>query len=100
MLQSGVTFLICRSGDDEIATIIADANLVDARIGALIIAYPDLTVVLAVGQGLAGIAVQGMIDNASRQSPAEKVVGSYGQTYRGWLLDQTWRRRFAVRPCN
>jgi hypothetical protein len=65
---------------------VADANLVDARTGALIIAYPNLAVVLAVGQGLAGIAVQAVIDNASQQSPAEKVVGTYGQNYRDWLL--------------
>ena len=61
------------AGDDEIATIIADANLVDAQIGALIIAYPDLPVVLAVGQGLAEIAVQGMIDNASGRALLKKL---------------------------
>jgi hypothetical protein len=65
---------------------IADANLVDARTGALIIAYPDLVVLLPVGQGIVGTVVQAAIDSASEQSPADKLVAAYGQKYRSWLL--------------
>jgi hypothetical protein len=66
---------------------VADANLVDARTGALIIAYPDLTAVqVMAGNGLAGIAVQAAIDSASTLSPAEKLVDIYGVNYRQWLL--------------
>jgi len=65
---------------------IADANLVDARTGALILAHRDLTVTLPVPGGLAGVAIQAAIDNASERSPAEKVADQYGDTYRNWLL--------------
>jgi hypothetical protein len=67
-------------------SMVADANLVDARTGALIIAYPDLTVVLPVPGGLAGIAIQAAIDNASERSPADKLADQYGENYRAWLL--------------
>jgi hypothetical protein len=65
---------------------IADANLVDARTGALIIAYPALTVVLPVPGGLAGVAIQAAIDSASERSPADKIADQYGENYRTWLL--------------
>ena len=64
----------------------ADANLVDARTGAVIIAYPNLTAIVPTGQGIVGTAVQAAIDNASAQSPAEKLIALYGQNYRDWLL--------------
>ena len=65
---------------------VADANLVDARTGALIIAYRDLMVSIPVPGGLAGIAIQAAIDNASERSPADKVADLYGENYRNWLL--------------
>jgi hypothetical protein len=65
---------------------IADANLVDARTGALIIAYRDLTVLLPVPGALAGVAIQAAIDSASTQSPADKLADQYGENYRNWLL--------------
>jgi hypothetical protein len=65
---------------------VADANLVDARTGALIIAYRDLTVVLPVPGGLAGVAIQAAIDSASERSPADKLADQYGENYRNWLL--------------
>ena len=64
----------------------ADANLVDARTGAIIIAYPGLQAAMYAGNGIVGAAVQAAVDNASAQSPAEKLVGVYGQNYRDWLL--------------
>jgi hypothetical protein len=68
---------------------IADANLVDARTGAIIIANHDLTAVLFAGQGIVGTAVQAAIDNASAQNVVEKLVDRYGETYRDWLLRRT-----------
>ena len=65
---------------------IADANLVDARTGAFILAHRDLTAALHVPGGLAGVAIQAAIDNASERSPADKVADQYGENYRNWLL--------------
>jgi hypothetical protein len=65
---------------------IADANLVDARTGALIIAHRDLNVVQVVGNGIVGTAVQAAIDSASERSPADKLADQYGENYRNWLL--------------
>jgi hypothetical protein len=63
---------------------VADANVVDARTGAVIVAYPELRA----GQGIVGTAVQAAIDNASEQSVAEKLAVRYGELYRRWLLHQ------------
>jgi hypothetical protein len=65
---------------------VADANLVDARTGAAIVSYPGLTAVVYAGQGIVGTAVQAAIDASSAQSPAEKLVGIYGDMYCRWLL--------------
>jgi hypothetical protein len=64
----------------------ADANLVDARTGAIIVANPDLRAYLMAGQGVLGTAVQAAIDSAATQGVAEQVVDRYGQSYREWLL--------------
>jgi predicted TPR repeat methyltransferase len=68
---------------------VADANLVDARTGAVIIANPDLRAVLFAGQGIVGTVVQAAIDNASTQNVVEKLVDRYGESYRDWLLRRT-----------
>jgi hypothetical protein len=65
---------------------VADANLVDARTGAIILANPELRAFLLAGNGLVGTAVQAAIDSSSAQSPAEKLVDRYGEVYRDWLL--------------
>jgi hypothetical protein len=65
---------------------VADANLVDAKTGAVIVSYPGLTAVAYAGQGIVGTAVQAAIDASSQQSPAEKLVGAYGDMYCRWLL--------------
>ena len=64
----------------------ADANLVDARTGALIVANPDLGVYLPSGGGIVGTAVQAALDNSAEQSPADKIAARYGENYRDWLL--------------
>lgn len=68
---------------------VADANLVDARTGAVIISYPEVRAVVIVGNGIAGTLVQAAIDNASSQSPADKLIAVYGQNYRDWLVRKT-----------
>ena len=65
---------------------IADARLVDARTGAVIIANPDLTAVLYAGQGIVGTAVQAAIDSASDKNVVQKLVDRYGESHRDWLL--------------
>ena len=67
---------------------VADANLVDARTGAVIVAYPELRALSIAGQGIVGTAVQAAIDNASEQSVAEKLAFRYGEIYRLWLLHE------------
>jgi|SRR5665213_523710 len=68
---------------------VADANLVDARTGAVIIAYPNLVATTYAAQGIVGTVVQAAIDSASEQSVAEKLASRYGQIYRNWLLRQS-----------
>jgi hypothetical protein len=69
--------------------LIADANLVDARTGALIIANPQLQAFLPAGGGLVGTAVQAAIDNNAEQNPADKLITLYGENYRNWLVRQS-----------
>ena len=68
---------------------VADANLVDVRTGAVIVAYPELRAATYAGQGIVGTAVQAAIDSSSTQSPAEKLADRYGESYRDWLLRRT-----------
>jgi hypothetical protein len=65
---------------------VADANLVDARTGALIVACPGMAAALLTGQGIVGTMVQAAIDDSATQSPVEKVSVRYGEIYRLWLL--------------
>lgn len=64
----------------------ADATLVDARTGAVIIAHPELRGILLAGQGVLGTAVQAAIDNSHKQGVPERIIESYAQNYRNWLL--------------
>jgi hypothetical protein len=63
----------------------ADANLVDARTGAIIIANPKLAGMMGGGDGLIGAAVQGAITNGG-QTTVDRLANIYGKTYRNWLL--------------
>jgi hypothetical protein len=67
----------------------ADANLVDARTGAIILAYPDLRTMTYTGQGVLGAAVQAGFDSSGDKSVAEKIVATYAESYRSWLLRQS-----------
>ena len=67
----------------------ADATLVDARTGAVIISSPKESVALPAGSGLLGTAIQAAIDSSSDQSVTDKVIATFGQDYRRWLLRET-----------
>jgi hypothetical protein len=64
----------------------ADANLVDAKTGTVVIAHPNLTGMLLAGQGVLGTAVQAAIDNSASQGVPERIVESYAENFRNWLL--------------
>jgi hypothetical protein len=63
----------------------ADANLVDARTGAIIIAHPKLVAVMAGGEGVIGAAVQGAFTNGG-ETTVDRLALIYGKTYINWLL--------------
>jgi hypothetical protein len=67
----------------------ADANLVDARTGAIILTNGDARSMVYTGQGVLGAAIQAGFDNASEQGVVERLVDSYGESYRDWLLRRT-----------
>lgn len=67
---------------------VADANLVDARTGTIIVACPGMAAALFTGQGILGTAVQAAIDNSATQSPVDQVSVRYGEIYRNWLLKE------------
>ena len=67
----------------------ADANLVDARTGAIILANGDARTMVYTGQGVPGAAIQAGFDNASDQGVVERLVDNYAESYRDWLLRRT-----------
>jgi hypothetical protein len=64
---------------------VGDANLVDVRTGAVIIAYPRLTAFLFAGQGILGTAVEAAMTDGG-QTTLGRIVDEYGRSYREWLL--------------
>ena len=64
---------------------VADANLVDARTGAVIISHPRLSAVLLAGQGVLGTAVEAAMTNGGATT-LDRIVDTYGGNYRDWLL--------------
>jgi hypothetical protein len=68
---------------------VADARLVDARTGAVIIAHPGLSTSMYTGQGVGGALIQAAVDQNSDRSPVDKVFDDFGNTYRDWLLRRT-----------
>jgi hypothetical protein len=67
---------------------VADATLVDAKTGAVIVAYPGMLAATYAGEGILGTAVTAAFDNASEQSVAEKLAYRYGEIYKRWLLHE------------
>jgi hypothetical protein len=64
----------------------ADVNIVDARTGGVILQYPNVTTVLLAGAGVAGAAVQAIID--SSQPAADRVIDSFASQYAKWLAER------------
>ena len=64
----------------------ADVNIVDARTGAVLLPYPNVNTVLIAGGGVAGAAVQAIID--SNQPAADRVIDSFANQYAKWLADR------------
>ena len=60
----------------------ADATLVDAKTGAVLLQFPAQTATSAAGQGVLG----SMIDAAAVDAPIDRVVANYSAQYKRWLL--------------
>jgi hypothetical protein len=64
----------------------ADANLVDARTGAVILRHPNLMANVAAAGGLVGTVVQSAVEAAAKIDNTDTVANRWGATYRDWLL--------------
>jgi hypothetical protein len=64
----------------------ADVNIVDARTGAVLLAYPNVNTILMAGNGVAGAAVQAIID--ANQPAADRVIDSFASQYAKWLAER------------
>ncbi|MBZ6075518.1 hypothetical protein [Microvirga puerhi] len=60
----------------------ADVNLVDAKSGALLLAFSDQSAALGANGGLLGV----LVDKALLAEPIDLIVKSYTSQYRNWLL--------------
>jgi hypothetical protein len=60
----------------------ADVQLVDARTGALLLAFPDQVAISAAGQGIGGA----LLDHALLPDPLDRVVDNFSSQYSVWLL--------------
>jgi hypothetical protein len=63
-------------------TMAADVTLVDPRTGAVLVTCPGQTSMAMAGQGIAGA----VLDQAFLAEPIDRVVDSYANQYRNWLL--------------
>jgi hypothetical protein len=64
----------------------ADARLVDARTGAVILSHPNLMADVRLAGGLVGPAVQSAIESARGVNNTDQLADAWGATYRDWLL--------------
>jgi hypothetical protein len=68
---------------------IADANLVDTRTGAVVVAYPKLVGNAFAGQGVLGAVAEAAVDSAASRTTFDRIVESYSDRYQAWLLRKT-----------
>ena len=54
--------------------------------GAVLLAYPNVNTVLMAGGGVAGAAVQAIID--ANQPAADRVIDSFASQYAKWLAER------------
>ena len=66
-----------------------EANLVDARTGAILLANPKFGAVMQGGEGPIGAAVQAAFTNGG-ETTVDRLADIYGKTYRNWLLRRTF----------
>ncbi|MCB8822706.1 hypothetical protein [Microvirga rosea] len=60
----------------------ADVNIVDAKSGAVLLAFNDQSAVRGAGGGLLGV----LVDKALLAEPIDQIVENYASQYRNWLL--------------
>jgi hypothetical protein len=60
----------------------ADVTLVDARTGAVVLAFSEQNAIAQAGQGIGGV----LIDSAFLGDPIDRVIQNYATQYRNWLL--------------
>jgi hypothetical protein len=82
MIASAVQRIVIGGGH----SMTADANLVDARTGAVILSHPKLMASVAAAGGLVGTAVQAAVEAAAKIDNTDSVANKWGATYRDWLL--------------
>jgi hypothetical protein len=62
--------------------VIGDVNLVDAKTGETLVAYPQLASFVVAGQGVLGT----LVDKAFMDEPIDRVADAYARQYSVWLL--------------
>jgi predicted small secreted protein len=60
----------------------ADVTLVDARSGAVVLAFSEQNAIAGAGQGIGGV----LLDNVFLGDPIDRVIQNYATQYRNWLL--------------
>jgi hypothetical protein len=65
----------------------ADVTLVDARTGAVILAYSDQRAQAMAGQGVIGT----FVDQVAMSDPVDRVVDSFANQYGNWLMQPSGR---------
>ncbi|MBB4040000.1 hypothetical protein GGR34_001647 [Microvirga flocculans] len=60
----------------------ADVDLVDARSGAVVLAFSEQNAIAQAGQGIGGV----LLDSAFLGEPIDRVIQNYATQYRNWLL--------------
>ncbi|WP_157961465.1 DUF6778 family protein [Microvirga flavescens] len=60
----------------------ADVDILDAKTGAPLLAFPAHTVAFQGGNGVIGVA----LDNIIQDDPADRLIRYYVNQYRNWLL--------------
>ena len=66
--------------------ITADVNLVDAKSGAVIVAYPKLGHAIQAQGGVAGVVAQAIVDSAM-QPATDSLIEQHALIYRIWLIN-------------
>jgi hypothetical protein len=64
----------------------ADVNLVDAKSGAVILAYPKFTWAVQAGQGIGGVIAQAIVDSTIQPS-TDSLIEQHAMFYKIWLIN-------------